>query len=68
MSGTESAPADSPGHLDGGDGLLPAALGAHPADRLGLERVKVVPVCGRETVDAGRGIEADWRTTARIGI
>src|ERR1035437_6498600 len=48
MSGTESALADSPGHLDGGDDLLPAALRAHPPDRLGLERTEVVPIHGRD--------------------
>ena len=66
MSGTESALADSPGHLDGGDDLLPAALGAHPPDRLGLKRMEVVPVHGRETVGAGRELGADWRKTHPI--
>jgi hypothetical protein len=67
MSGTESALADSPGHLDSGDDLLPAALGAHPSDRLGLKRMEVVPVHGRETVGAGRELGADWRRQLESG-
>ena len=59
MSSLQRALADSPGHLDGGDDLLPALFGAHLPDRLGLKRVEVVPVHGRETVGAGRDLGAN---------
>jgi hypothetical protein len=57
MSGAESALADSPSHLDGGDDLLPTALGAQPPGNRELRGSRRLSNGGAET----------WSEAAKVG-